>query len=319
MKIGILGGTGQVGTMLGRAFYKDGHEVVVFGRRSDRQITRPWCVERWDPSDIPALSAKIDAVDVVINLAGRSVNCRYSPESKKEILESRVGSVRALSAAIAKCKRPPHIWLQASTATIYAHTYGPPNDEFSGVIGGSERDAPAKWRFSIEVATAWERAFDEVSLPATSKVKLRSAVVLSPDRGGIFDTLLGLVRKGFGGKSGDGKQYVSWIHEVDFIRAVYFLIERVDIRDVVNLASPNPLPNFQFMADLRKAWGTDIGLPSSAWLLEIGAVFLQTETELILKSRRVVPGKLLRGGFVFDYPDWAVAARELCGRWKAQN
>ncbi|MGB7331869.1 MAG: DUF1731 domain-containing protein, partial [Terriglobales bacterium] len=189
----------------------------------------------------------------------------------------------------------------------------------SGVIGGAEPNVPDTWRFSIDVAMAWEKALDEIVARGTRKVKLRSAVIMSPDRGGIFDTLLALVRRGIGGTSGDGRQYVSWIHEADFIGAIYFLIERDDIDGVVNLASPNPVSNREFMADLRRAWGTNIGLPSAKWMLEIGAVFLRTETELILKSRRVIPGRLLRKGFSFVYPDWPDAARELCKQWKAER
>ena len=185
------------------------------------------------------------------------------------------------------------------------------------MIGGAEPDTPKSWRFSIEVATAWEKALDEIPLPGIRKLKLRSAVIMSPDRGGIFDTLLALVRRGLGGTSGDGRQYVSWIHEADFVRAIYFLIERNDLDGVVNLASPNPVPNREFMASLRQAWGTKIGLPATEWMLGIGAVFMRTETELILKSRRVIPGRLLREGFSFMYPDWPDAARELCKRWKA--
>jgi uncharacterized protein len=315
MKIVIPGGTGQVGTMLARAFHKDGHEVIVFGRHSLKPV--PWRVERWDLADGSGWAEKLDGADVVINLAGRSVNCRYTPENRREIFQSRVDSVLALAQAITKAKHPPRLWLQASTATIYAHTYDAPNDELSGVIGGKEPDAPDTWRFSIEVATAWEKAFDQAPSPGVRKVKLRSAVTMSPDRGGIFDTLLGLVRRGLGGTSGDGRQYVSWIHETDFVRATYFLIERGDIDGAVNLASPNPLSNSEFMADLRRAWGTNIGLPATKWMLEMGAVFLRTETELILKSRRVVPGRLLREGFLFTYPDWRDGARELCERWRA--
>ena len=315
MKIAIPGGTGQIGTILARTFHKDGHEVVVFGRQSPKPA--PWRVEQWNLADVSAWAAKLDGADVVINLAGRSVNCRYTPQNREEILQSRVESVRALGQALSSAKRPPRVWLQASTATIYAHTYDKPNDEVSGVIGGAEPDAPDTWRFSIDVATAWEKAFDETPVPGTRKLKLRSAMTMSPDRGGIFDTLLALVRRGLGGKSGDGRQYVSWIHEVDFIRAVYFLIERDDIDGVVNLASPNPVPNREFMAGLRRAWGANIGLPSAKWMLDIGAVFLRTETELILKSRRVVPGRLLREGFSFTYSHWPDAARELCKRWKA--
>jgi uncharacterized protein len=269
--------------------------------------------------NVAGLSDQIDGADVVINLAGRSVNCRYTPKNRQEIVQSRVGSVRTVALAIASAKRPPRVWLQASTATIYAHTHDASNDEASGVIGGREPNAPETWRFSIEVATAWEKALDDALTPETRKVKLRSAVVLSPDRGGSFDTLLALVRRGLGGTSGNGCQFVSWIHETDFICAIYFLIEHGDIGGAVNLASPIPVPNRDFMAVLRSAWGTKIGLPATSWMLEVGAVFLRTETELVLKSRRVVPGRLLQQGFEFTYPDWPAAANELCQRWKAEN
>ena len=314
MKIVIPGGTGQVGTLLARAFHHDGHEVVVYGR-SPRSA--PWRVERWDPANVTRLAGELSGADAVINLAGRSVNCRYTPKNRQEILQSRVESVRAVGRAISNARIRPRVWLQASTATIYAHTYGAPNDEISGLIGGAEPDTPDTWRFSIDVATAWEKALDEAPTPGTRKVKLRSAMTMSPDRDGIFDTLLGLVRRGLGGTSGDGRQYVSWIHEADFVRAIHFLIERDDIDGAVNLASPNPIPNREFMASVRRAWGATVGLPSAKWMLEVGAVFLRTETELILKSRRVVPGRLLREGFSFKYPDWPGAVGELCERWKA--
>src|SRR6185437_5795548 len=194
MKIVIPGGTGQVGAMLARAFHRDGHEVIVFGRRVP--MAAPWRTERWNPADVSGWANEFEGTDVVINLAGRSVNCRYAPENRREIMHSRIESVRAVGQAIAKAKRPPRVWLQASTATIYAHTYGKPNDDASGVIGGNESNAPDTRRFSIEVATAWEKALDEIHTPGTRRVKLRSALTLSPDRGGIFDTLLGLVRKG---------------------------------------------------------------------------------------------------------------------------
>jgi uncharacterized protein (TIGR01777 family) len=317
MKIVIPGGTGQVGNLLARAFHKDGHEVVVLGRHSPKPA--PWQVKQWDPANVSAWSDTLDGADVVINLAGRSVNCRYTPQNREQILQSRIESVRAIGQALSNVKRPPRIWLQASTATIYAHTYGAPNDEASGVIGGNEPDAPDSWRFSIQVAAAWEKVFDEISAPDTRKIKLRSAVILSPDRGGIFDTLLALVRKGLGGTSGDGRQYVSWIHDVDFIRAVYFLIARNDMDGVINLASPHPVPNREFMSALRQAWGTNIGLPATKWMLEIGAVFMRTQTELVLKSRRVIPGRLLQQGFSFAHPEWPEAARDLCERWKAER
>jgi uncharacterized protein len=316
MKIAIPGDTGQVGTILARRFHNEGHDVIVFGRYPAQSA--PWRIERWNPSDISTWAERLDGADVVINLAGRSVNCRYTPENRREILRSRVDSVRGIGQAIALAKRPPRLWLQASTATIYAHTYGTPNDE-GGVIGGAEPDVPDTWRFSIDVARAWEKALDETLAPHTRKVKLRSAMIMSPDRGGVFDTLLGLVRKGLGGAAGDGRQYVSWIHEEDFVRAIHFLIEREQMDGVVNLAAPNPLPNGEFMAALRQASGTSLGLPAAKWMLEVGAVFLRTETELILKSRRVVPGRLLHEGFSFVYPDWQHAARELVAKWNADR
>jgi uncharacterized protein len=214
--------------------------------------------------------------------------------------------------AIARARRPPRVWLQASTATIYAHRYDAANDERTGVLGGAEPGAPSTWVFSIDVARAWERALDEAVTPATRKVALRSAMTMSPDRGGIFDTLRGLVRRGLGGRAGDGRQYVSWIHHADFVSAVRFLIARDDVAGPVNLASPHPLPNAEFMRVLREAAGVRVGLPATRWMLELGAVFMKTETELILKSRRVVPGRLVDLGFPFAYPHWPEAARELC-------
>ena len=316
MKIVIPGGTGQVGTLLARAFHRDGHEVTVLGRSP---VRAPWRVEHWDPERLGDWTRWVDGADAVINMAGRSVNCRYTAKNRREIMHSRVGSTRVVGQAIARAKRPPSAWLQASTATIYAHRYDAPNDDETGILGGTEADAPDTWRFSIDVATSWERALDEADVPGTRKIKLRSAVILSPDRGGIFDTILGLVRCGLGGTAGDGKQYVSWIHDADFVRAVYWLLDRRQMTGSVNLAAPNPLPNREFMAALRRAWGIPIGLPASRWMLEIGAVFMRTETELLLKSRRVVPSRLLRDGFTFKFPDWPDAARDLCGRWRAQR
>jgi uncharacterized protein (TIGR01777 family) len=166
---------------------------------------------------------------------------------------------------------------------------------------------------------AWERTLDEAVVPATRRVKLRAAVILSPDRGGIFDTMLALVRRGLGGTAGDGRQYISWIHDEDFVRAIYWLVDRRDISGPVNLASPNPLPNRDFMAALRRAWGTPVGLPATRWMLEVGALIMGTETELVLKSRRVVPGRLISQGFKFRFPDWPNAAQDLCTRWRAER
>ena len=313
MRIVIPGGSGQVGTVLARAFHGDGHDVVVLSRRCG---VRPWRVVEWDGETLGAWQREIDGSDVVINLTGRSVNCRYTAAKRHEILDSRVSSTRVVGAAIARATQPPRVWLQASTATIYAHRYDSANDEHSGMLGGGESTAPSSWRFSIEVARAWERAFDEAITTRTRKVALRSAMTLSPDPGGVFDTLVGLVRRGLGGRAGNGRQFMSWIHYEDFVAAVRWLIDCDDVDGVVNVASPNPLPNAEFMRLLRDAYGVSFGLAAREWMLEVGAVFMRTETELILKSRRVVPARLLEHGFTFKFPTWNNAARDLCHQWK---
>src|SRR5262245_52455908 len=313
MRVVIPGGSGQVGTILARAFHGAGHDVAVLSRRPQ---PHPWRVVQWDGASVGAWQHEIDGADVVVNLAGRSVNCRYDAANRREILQSRVQSTRVVGEAISRAQRPPRVWLQASTATIYSHRYDAANDEWSGAIGGDESNAPSSWRFSIEVARAWERAFDEAALAATRKVTLRSAMTLSPDSGGVFDTLLGLVRRGLGGSAGNGRQFMSWIHYEDFVAAVCWLIERNDIDGIVNIASPNPLPNAEFMRALREAYGVPFGLPARNWMLAIGAAYMRTETELVLKSRRVVPRRLLENGFRFTFPSWSDAARDLCHQWK---
>ena len=229
-------------------------------------------------------------------------------------MDSRVESARVVGQAIAACRTPPRVWLQASTATIYAHRFDAPNDEHTGIIGGSEPDVPASWRFSIEVATAWERAARENVPSSTRLVLLRAAMVMSPDRGGIFDMLLRIVRLGLGGPVAGGRQYVSWVHERDFVSALYWLIERAQLDGPVNIAAPNPLPYRDFMAHLRRAARVPIGLPASRWMVELGTWALRTESELVLKSRRVVPTRLLDAGFAFEFPDWSVAVGELVSR-----
>jgi uncharacterized protein (TIGR01777 family) len=313
MKIVIPGGTGQVGNILARAFHEAGHSVVVLSRRPSKA---PWRVAAWDAETLGDWKEELEGADAVINLAGQSVNCRYHPQNRRAIKESRVNSARVVGEAISKAHRPPGIWLQMSTATIYAHRYDAPNDEVNGILGGAEPDAPDTWRFSIDVATSWEQAVDEKMVPDTRKVKMRAAIVLSPNEGGVFDTLLRLVRYGLGGRAGNGNQYVSWIHYEDFVNAVNWIIEHDNLEGVVNLAAPNPLPNAEFMRALRDAWGSPFGLPATELMLEAGAFFLRTETELILKSRRVVPGRLLESGFTFKFPTWAEAALDLCRQWR---
>ena len=309
MKIVLAGGTGQVGTILARAFHKSGDEVVILGRNQKDGAVR------WDGKNAGPWVEQLADADVVINLAGRSVNCRYNPRNRREIMESRVDSVHAIGRAIQQVKNPPKVWLQASTATIYSHRFDAPNDEATGIIGGSEANAPDTWRFSIDVATAWETAVTDVgTLPKTRVVLIRSAMTMSPDQGGIFATLRRLARLGLGGRAGRGRQFISWIHETDFVSAVQRLIADEQFSGPVNICAPNPLTNREFMRELRDACGVRFGPPAAPWMLEIGSRLMRTETELILKSRYVVPRRLLDAGFEFAYPAWREAVSDLCQR-----
>ncbi|MEU0203449.1 MULTISPECIES: TIGR01777 family oxidoreductase [unclassified Streptomyces] len=309
MKIVIPGGTGQVGTVLKRSLSAAGHDVVVLSRHPARRGE-----VHWDGATPGPWTEEIDGSDVVVNLAGRSVNCRYTPANLREMMDSRVDSARVVGEAIAAAARPPRIWLQMSTATVYAHRFDAPHDEATGVIGGTEPDVPGYWAYSVEIAKAWERAQESADTPHTRKVALRTAMVMSPDRGGVFDVLLRLARLGLGGPVAGGAQYVSWIHDQDFVRAIEFLVARDDIDGPVNLAAPEPLPQRAFMRTLRAAWGVPVGLPATRWMAEAGAFVLRSDTELLLKSRRVVPGRLLDAGFTFDRPTWPQAADDLVRR-----
>jgi uncharacterized protein (TIGR01777 family) len=244
------------------------------------------------------------------------VNCRYTPENQRAIYDSRIQSTNLLSQVVGSLKRAPRLWVNASTATIYRHALDRAMDETGGELGGDEPGAPDTWKFSIDVAKAWEDAFFSTPAPLTRKIAIRSALTLSPDRGGVFDVLLGLVRSGLGGRQGSGTQFVSWIHEADFVRAMDLLIAREDLSGTVNLSSPNPLPNRDFMRRLREAWGIRFGLPSPGWMIEIGTFLMRTESELVLKSRRVAPLRILDSGFRFVFPQWRSAARDLVSRWR---
>jgi uncharacterized protein (TIGR01777 family) len=316
LRIVIPGGSGQVGQILARHFHGQGHMVTVLSRRA---ASAPWRTVSWNGRDLGSWTQEIDGADVVINLAGRSVNCRYTEANRREIMDSRVLSTRAIGQAIARAVRPPALWMNASTATIYRHALDRPMDEVAGELGGNEPGAPSTWRFSIDVATSWEREFFAAATPGTRKIALRSAITMSPDQGGAFSILLLLVRAGLGGKAASGDQFVSWIHEVDFVRAVDFLIAQKQLDGCINVCAPGPLPNREFMRAIRQAWGARIGLPATKWMLEIGAFFLRTETELILKSRRVTPQRLPDAGFQFCFTDWPSAARDLVNRWRKKE
>ncbi|MFE7224897.1 TIGR01777 family oxidoreductase [Nocardioides sp. NPDC057577] len=313
MKIVIAGGTGQVGGILRRAWSAREHEVVVLSRQPE-QLEEGVRHRVWDGRTIGPWAEEIDGADVVVNLAGRTVSCRYTDANLKQMMDSRVESTRVVGEAIAAAANPPITWLQMSTATIYAHRFDAPNDEATGIIGGSEPDAPAYWEFSTRIAKNWEAEQAAAQTPHTRKVALRSAMVMSPDKGGVLDVLLAMARLGLGGPVAGGDQFVSWIHEADFVRACDLLIERDDIAGPVNLAAPEPLPQRDLMRALRTEAGMPIALPATRWMAEIGAWALRTDTELLLKSRRVTPGRLLEAGFEFEYADWASAARDLVSR-----
>ena len=317
MRIVIPGGSGQVGSLLARYFHARGHTVTVLSRTPR---PAPWQTLPWDGRSLqPAWTGALEEADAVIHLSGRSVNCRYTPSNRREILDSRITPTLLIGRAIEQARRPPRLWMNASTSTFYAHTFDRPQDEFTGELGGFEPGMPDSWKFSIDVARRWEEAFYTSATPATRKIALRSSMTMSPDPGGVFSVLSRLVRFGLGGTQGSGRQYVSWIHEQDFCRAAEFLIEREDLEGPINFTAPHPLPNRDFLRDLRRAWGRPVGLPASRWMLAIGAFFMRTETELILKSRRAVPTQLLRSGFQFSFPDWPAAALDLVHRTRTAS
>jgi uncharacterized protein (TIGR01777 family) len=295
-RIVLAGGSGFLGGVLAEYFRKLDYEIVILTRSRHADLPGIRHVV-WDGENLGDLAHELDGSDALINLAGLSVNCRYHSRNRRRILDSRLNSTRVLGEAIARCAKPPRVWLNSSTATIYKHTYGPAWDE-SGEIAGTPE---AKDIFSVEVATAWEKVFDAANTPCTRKVLLRSAMVLGRGGNSVFPMLQRLVRLGLGGKMASGRQYVSWIHQTDFCRAVEWLMTRNDISGPVNLAAPNPLPNAEMMRTLREVCGKGLGLPAALWMLEIGAFFLRTETELIIKSRRVIPGRLIKAGFQFRY------------------
>ena len=312
MKVVIAGGSGHVGAVLIRHFWALGWEIVVLSRRAF--TAKGVHSVYWDGKTVEAWKAELDGANVVINLAGRSVNCRYNTANLNDMMSSRVDSVRAIGQAIAECLRPPRVWLQSSTATIYAHRYDAPNDEFTGLMGGHEPGAPFTWNVSIDIAKAWELELEKADTPFTRKVAMRSAMTMSPDSGSVFFVFASLARKFFGGRLGDGEQYVSWIHEEDFARAVSFIIDHEEISGAVNICSPNPLPQAEFARILRESLKVPFGLPAPPFMVELGTRVMSTESELVLKSRRVIPSVLLQNGFEFDFPKWEKAAASLAAQ-----
>lgn len=313
LRIVIPGGSGQIGSALARYFMGRGHAVTVLTRSP---FAAEWQTVHWDGEHEGDWTETLEGADVCINLAGRSINCRYTKKNREAILRSRVDSTRLLGRVIGGLQHPPRVWLNASAANICRHATDRPMDEESGEIGGGEmisprRRAPKKWDFPVRVALDWEAAFFAAYTPGVRKVALRTSVAMGPGHGGAFSVLLNLVRLSLGGTQGNGRQMVSWIHELDFVRAVEFLIEREDLDGPVNMTAPGPLPNREFMAVLREAANMPNGFPAPAPLLGLGALFLRTETELVLKSRWVLPRRLMEAGFDFEFPEWRAAAEDL--------
>jgi uncharacterized protein (TIGR01777 family) len=305
-KIILAGGSGFLGQALAAHFIRKEQAVTVL-TRSPGMLSSGAHEMFWDGCTLGGWRRELEGAAAVINLTGRSVNCRYHELNRSMIMESRIRPTRIIGEAIAKCHTPPAVWLNASTATIYQHTYGPAWDE-SGNIGGTPE---ARDEFSVKVAMSWETALNEVQTPATRKIAMRAAMVLGRDQNSVFPMLRRLVQFGLGGKMGDGRQFVSWIHELDFCRAVDWLIARDDLSGPVNICSPNPVSNAEMMNAFRGVVGMPIGLPATRRMLEIGAFVLRTETELILKSRRVIPRCLTESGFNFQFPSLRQALEDL--------
>jgi uncharacterized protein (TIGR01777 family) len=311
-RIILAGGSGFLGGELAKHFAALGWEIVVLTRtpkpRSDqvREVA-------WDTKSLGAWTRELEGATAVVNLTGRSVDCRYNAKNRREIMDSRVNSTRVVGEAIAQCKTPPRVWLNSSTATLYTHTFGKPHDESSQDMDSA---VDAKDAFSVEVAQAWERTLNEANTPQTRKVALRTSMVLGLGQNSVFPVLRRLTKFGLGGRQGSGNQFVSWIHIEDFCRAIEWLIVHEDLSGPINQCAPNPLPNAEMMKIFREVCGMPIGLPATEWMLEIGAFFLRTETELIFKSRRVVPGRLLESGFKFHFPTFREALGDLEQRIK---
>ncbi|WP_347052996.1 TIGR01777 family oxidoreductase [Flavobacterium olei] len=298
-KLIIAAGTGFLGKVLINHFKNKFEEIVILTRGKSKNIDGIKYVN-WNAKTFSGWENELENATVLINLAGKSVDCRYTAKNKKEILLSRIESTKILNKAVLNCKNPPRHWLNSSTATIYRFSLDKKMDEVDGEIGND---------FSINVALSWEKAFFKTETPNTLKTALRTSIVLGK-KGGAFIPLKTLAKIGFGGKQGKGNQFVSWIHEEDFARAVDFILEK-ELIGKINIVSPKPVQNVDFMKKLRKAVGFPFGVPMSKFLLEIGSFFIRTETELVLKSRNVIPKRLLDNGFEFKFGNVDEAFQDL--------
>lgn len=302
----IAGGSGFLGRALARYFAavdQDWDVVLMSRSRPTAAVPARWV--QWDGVRQGDWGRELDGAAAVVNLAGRTVNCRYTAQNMLEIYTSRLDSTRALGRAIRAAAQPPAVWLNSSTATIYRDARDHAQTEARGEIGSG---------FSVDVARRWEAALMEEPLPETRRVALRTAMVYGVGAGGVMQTTDAVVRLGGAGAMAGGEQYVSWIHEYDFCRAIAFLVDQSQDgvgSGAVNLCAPHPLPNRDFLQAYRTAWGMPLGIPSNAGLIRLGARVMKSEAELLLKSRWVTPQRLLQAGFVFHFPQWTGAIADL--------
>jgi len=301
-KLVIVAGTGFLGQVLVDHFKNKFDEIVILTRGNAKTVDRIKYVN-WNARTFSGWENELENAAVLINLAGKSVDCRYTEKNKKEILLSRIESTKILNKAVLKCQNPPKHWLNSSTSTIYRFSLDKQMDEIDGEIGND---------FSINVALSWEKAFFKTETPVTMKTALRTSIVLGKD-GGAFIPLKTLAKIGFGGKQGKGNQFISWIHQEDFANAIDFIIQK-EIFGIVNVVSPEPIRNADFMQKLRKAIGFPFGMPLNTFLLEIGSFLIRTQPELVLKSRNVIPKRLLENGFQFKFGDIDEAFKDLLGK-----
>ncbi|MBL4625800.1 MAG: TIGR01777 family oxidoreductase [Flavobacteriales bacterium] len=298
-KIIIAGGTGFIGKCLAQHFKAKGYQTIILTRKySDVQKNKDYLL--WDGKTIGPWASELENADVVINLSGKSVDCRYTDANKKLILDSRVDSTTIIGQAINECNKPPKLWLNSSTATIYRDSTDISMSETNGEMGND---------FSMGVAQAWEKALNESSTPNTRKIALRISLVLGKE--GVYPVLSRLTKFGLGGYHGNGKQIFAWIHIEDIIRIVDFTIVHEQLEGPINCAAPETITNRQFTKTLRKTLNIPFGIPTPAPLLEIGCFLLRTESELILKSRYVEPQRLLDNGFVFRFKTAEQALNDL--------
>lgn len=303
-KLIIAGGTGFIGQAIAEFFGKE-NQVIVLSRHGVNSHTNNnhghllfpeqgyrITYRRWDGTHVEKhWASELEAADILINLSGKSVNCRYTKQNKQAIFDSRTFPTRTLGEAIRNCIEPPKLWINASSATIYRHATDKPQDEYTGDI---END------FSVQVCKQWEKAFYDQRTPFTRKIALRMAITLGKD-GGVMAPYFTLAKFLMAGKQGNGKQLYSWVHAEDVCRMIEWMYEKKDTEGTFNCVSPNAITNNVFMQTLRKATGHKIGLPIYGWMLKFGKLFTGTEPELLLKSRWVIPAKLQEKGFIFKY------------------